>query len=166
MSLFLTSAVPFLFSSFLLFKDCVLGFVAMTSSLHLWPVGSIFATLISPFGPAMGARLVNWARHKRLVGRVVCWLFPADLGTHPVQRDAEPQVGLNADVLDQTRDVLRDAVQEGLRANGIAPDLPAELRSQTILLQRLVTGVEDLLKETRDLRADTYEVTSTITRTR
>ncbi|KAF7507138.1 hypothetical protein GJ744_010951 [Endocarpon pusillum] len=71
----------------------------------------------------MGARLVNWARHKRLAGPVVCWLFPADLGTHPVQRDAELQVGLNADILDQTRDALRDAVQEGLRAWATAADI-------------------------------------------
>ncbi|KAF7506592.1 hypothetical protein GJ744_011629 [Endocarpon pusillum] len=139
----------------------------MTSSQHLWLAGSIFATRISPFGPAMGARLVNWARHKQLVGPIICWLFPAELGTHPVQRDAKSQVGLNADILDQTRDALQDAVQEGLQAHGIRkePDLLAELRNQTALLQRLVTGVEDLLTETRELRADTYTVTGTITRT-
>jgi hypothetical protein len=149
--------------SFLLFKVYVLGFVAM-SYLYLWPAGSIFATLISPFGPAMGARLVNWARNKRLVGPVVCWLFPADLGTHPVQRDVEPQVGLNADVLDRARDALRDAVQEGLRAEGIGPELTAELRHLNNSLQQLVSGVDQMLKEVKDLRADTYTVTSTITR--
>ena len=133
---------------------------------HLWPAGSIFATLLSPFGQAMGARLVNWARHKRLVGPVVCWLFPADLGTHPVQRDVEPQVGLNPDVLDRARDALRDAVREGLRAQGRGPDLTTELRSLRNTLQQLVSGVDRMLEEVKDLRADTYTVTSTSTITR
>ena len=150
-------------SSFLPFKDYVLGFVAMTST-HLWPAGSILATLAFPFVPAMAARLVNWARHQQLVGPIVRWIFPVDVGTHPNQRDVEPQVSLNADSIDRMRDALRDAVQEGSRAAGIGPELTEELQRQNALLQQLVDGVERTLEEVRDLRADTYTVTSTITR--
>ena len=152
MSFFSSAAVPFL--SFPLFKDYVLGFVAMTST-DLWPAGSILATLASPFGPAMGARLVNWARHKRLVGPIVCWLFPVDVGTHPNQRDVEPQVSLNADSIVRMRDALRGAVEEGLRADGMVPQLIAEVRRQNALLQQLVDGVERTLEEVRALRAKT-----------
>jgi hypothetical protein len=157
-----SSLLSFL-SSFLLFKDYVLGFVAMTST-HLWPAGSVLATLASPFVPVMGARLVNWARHKQLIGPIVCWLFPVEVGTHPNQRDVEPQVSLNADFIDRMRDVLHDGVQEGSRAAGVGPELTGEVRRQNTLLQQLVDGVERTLEEVRDLRADTYTVTSTITR--
>ncbi len=133
------------------------------TSTNLWPAGSILATLASPFGPAMGARLVNWARHRRLVGPVVRWLFPADVGTHPDQRDAVPQVGLNADAIDQMRGALRDAVQEGLRVAGVGPELIEELRDQNTLLQQLVDGLGRTLEEARDLRANTHTVTSTTT---
>jgi hypothetical protein len=87
-----------------------------------------------------------------------------DEGTRPNQRDVEPQVSLNADFIDRMRDALRDAVQEGSRAAGIGPELTAELQRQNTLLQQLVDGVERTLEEVRDLRADTYTVTSTITR--
>jgi hypothetical protein len=158
----LSPLLSFLFS-FLLFKDYVLGFVAMTST-HLWPAGSILATLASPFGPAMGTRLVNWARHIRLVGPIVRWIFPVDEGSHPDQRDMEPQVSLNADSINRMRDALRDAVQGGLMPDGIDPELTAELRRQNDLLQQLVDGVRRTLEDVNDLRADTYTVTSTITR--
>jgi hypothetical protein len=150
-------------SSFLFFQDYVLGFVAMTST-HLWPAGSILATLALPLVPAMGARLVNWARHARLVGPIVHWLFPVDQGAHPSQRDVEPKVSLDADSVDRMRDALRDAVQEGLRAAGIDSQLTEGLDRQNALLQQLVDGVERTLEEARDLRADTYTVTSTIAR--
>jgi hypothetical protein len=134
------------------------------TSTHLLPAGSILATLASPFVPVMCARLVNWARNKQLVGPIVCWLFPVDVGTHPNQRDVEPQVSLNADFIGRMRDALRDAVQEGSRAAGVDPEPIAELQRQNTLLQQLVDGVERTLEEVRDLRADTYTVTSTITR--
>jgi hypothetical protein len=73
----------------------------------------------------MGTRLVNWARHKRLVAPIVCWLFPVDEGTHPNQRDVEPQVSLKADSIDRMRDALLDAVREGLRAAGRDPSMAA-----------------------------------------
>lgn len=121
-----------------LFQVYVPGFVAM-SYTHLWLAGSIIATLASPFGPAMGARLVNWARHKRLVGPIVCWLFlweqPVGEGTYPDQRDAEPQVSLDADSVDRIRDALHGVVQKGLRTAGIDPNLTGNLRGQNALLQ-------------------------------
>ncbi|KAI9875974.1 MAG: hypothetical protein M1823_007366, partial [Watsoniomyces obsoletus] len=104
----------------------------------------------------MGGRLVNWARQRRLVGPIFSWLFPVNEGTHPNQRDVEPQVSLNADSIDRTRDALRNAVQEGLRAAGTDLRLTAELQRQNELLQQLVDGVERMLEEVRDLRADTY----------
>lgn len=131
---------------------------------HLWPAGSILAKLASPFGPAMAARLVNWARHTRLVGPIVRWLAPVDEGTHPGQRDVESEVGPNADVVDRMRDAMRDAVQEGLAAAGVDPGLTAELQRRTDLLQQLVDGLGRTLDEVRGLRADTYTVPSTITR--
>ena len=124
-------------------------------STHLWPAGGIIATLVSPFLPAMGARLVNWARHKRLVGPIVCWLFPAE-GTHPNQRDVESQVGFNADLTDQSRYALRGTVQGGLRTAGKAPNLTEELQSLNASLQQLVDGIERTLDEVRELRVNTY----------
>lgn len=154
--------LPFL-SSFPLFKDYVSGFVAMTST-NLWPAAGIIATLTSPFGPAMGARLVNWARHRRLVGPIIGWLFPAEEGTHPNQRDVAPQVSLNADFFDRMRDALRDAVQEGRQAAGVEnQNLIAEVRLLRALLQQLVRDNEQILTELRNLQATTYTVTSTIT---
>lgn len=151
----------FLFSSLQVY---VLGSVAMSSN-NLWPAGSILATLASPFGPAMGARLVNWARHRRLVGPIVRWLFPADQGTHPDQQGAAPQVGPNADTIAETRDALRDTVREGLReVDGRVRDLTAEVRNQTTLLQQLVNDLGQTLEEVRGLRTDTHTATVNIAR--
>ncbi len=136
------------------------------SSQHLWPADGIIATLLSPFGPAMGTRLVNWARHFRLVGPVLCYLFPEEEGPRPNQRDGEPQVGLDAESIVLLRGALRDAVQEGLKAAGIDQALTAEIRRQNALLQQLVDVTERMRNEANDRHADTYTVTSTITRAR
>ena len=137
----------------------------MPLSAHLWPAGAIFATLLSPFGPAMGARLVNRVRHTRLVGPAARWLFPAELGIIPDQRGVVPEVGLDADAITRICVALRGAVQEGRQAAGGEPDhLTEELRRQNALLQQLAVDVEGLLQEVRASRADTYTVTSTITR--
>ena len=111
----------------------------------------------------MAGRLVNWARHRKLVGPIVRWIFLVDEGTHPNQRDVESQVGLNADPIDRMRDALRDR-QGGLMSHGQSEELTTEVRRQIILLRQLVDGVEWTLEEVRDLRTDTYTVTSTITR--
>ena len=153
----LTDSSPFL-SSGLRFK-----FVAM-SSQHLWPAGRIIATLFSPFGPAMGARLVNWARHSRLVGPVPRYLFPEEEGPRPKQRDGDPQVGLDAESIVLLRGALLDAVQGGLRAAGIDSELTAEIRRQNALLQQLVDALQGMREGATNRHVDTYTVTSTITR--
>ena len=94
-------------------------------------------------------------------------LFPADTGTHPDQQGAEPQVGLpHAVIVAVTRDALRDAVQEGVRAAGIGPERTADVRRTHDLLQQLIDVLGQTLEEVRELRADTYTVTSTIARQR
>jgi hypothetical protein len=94
----------------------------------------------------MGARLVNWARHRRHVGPLVRWLFPEEIGTPPSEREAEPQVSPdpNAHVC-LTADDVRDAVQGGLEAAGATPELIGEVRELRTLLQRLVQDQRRIL---------------------
>ncbi|KAJ4524683.1 hypothetical protein HRR78_004805 [Exophiala dermatitidis] len=72
------------------------------ASTHLWPAGGIIATLFSPFGPAMGARLVRWVR----------WIF-GDEGTPPGQREVVPEGGQETEgrIAQLTEDVSRQRVQ-------------------------------------------------------
>lgn len=127
---------------------------------NLWPAGGIIATLLSPFGPAMGGRLVRWARDTRLLGPGVRWLFPAD-----------PQVSPSPPPpLEVRGDALGAAVLEGLRAADINADLKALIENQNGLLQQLVgsnqlllEGNQSLLEEMRRLRANTYTVSCNIT---
>ncbi|KAK7894216.1 hypothetical protein LTR67_005974 [Exophiala xenobiotica] len=130
----------------------------MTSS-NLWPAGGIIARLASPFGPAMGARLVNWARHRRHVGPIVRWLFPEEIGTPPSEREAEPEVSPdpNAHVC-LTADAVRDAVQGGLEAAGATPELIGEVRELRTLLQQLVDGQRQILAA-MERPTNTYTVT-------
>lgn len=51
-----------------------------------WPAGGIAATLLSPFGPAIGTRVVGWARGLPIVGPVVCWVFPTDQSDPATER--------------------------------------------------------------------------------
>ena len=129
---------------------------------NLWPAGSIFATSIFPLVPAMGARLVNWARRCRLTGPMFRWVFPVELGTHPIQRGAEPQVGPNADEVLLVRD---GAVQEGLEAVRVRlNDLTGVALRQEAMLERIAESNDALLVEVRRLNtAHTYTVSSTIT---
>ena len=114
----------------------------------------------------MGARLVNWARHTRLVGLVLCYFFPEEEGPRPNQRDGEPQVGLDAESIVLLRGALLDAVQGGLQAAGINSELTVEIRRQNALLQQLVNVLEGIREEATNRHVDTYTVTSTITRAR
>ena len=43
-----------------------------------WSVSIILAHLVAPFEPAVGTRIVNWARERPLIGRVVGYLFPEE----------------------------------------------------------------------------------------
>ena len=131
---------------------------------NLWSAGGIIATLFSPFGPAMGTRFVNSARHTRFFGPVLDYFFPEEEGPHPIQRDGEPQVGLNADSTVLLCDALRDAVQGGLEAAGFNSDLIGEIRKQNALLQQLVDAVEGMREDATNRHADTYIATSTIAR--
>jgi len=134
------------------------------SSEYLWPAGGIIATLISPFAPAMGTRLVNWARHRRLVGPIIRYLFPEEEGPHPNQRDGVPQVGLDADSLARLSDALRDAQQGGPQADGDDQiSILTELQSINRTLQQLLVATEGMRDEVSRLNAGTYTITSTIT---
>ncbi|RDW69658.1 hypothetical protein BP6252_08678 [Coleophoma cylindrospora] len=136
------------------------------SSKNLWPAGGIIATLLSPFIPAMGTRLVHRARRVRFVGPLLHYFFPEEEGTHPNQRDGKPQVGLDAESIVLLCGALRDAVQEGLEAVGVDSELTAEIRRQNTLLQQLVDVLEGMREDATSRHVDTYTVTSTITRAR
>lgn len=124
-----------LFSSFSLFISLRFGIVAMPFFEHLWPAGSIFATLLLPFGLAMGARLVGWARDRRLLGPAVRWLFPADLVSPPP--------------LAVKDDALLAAVEKVGRT---AADLKAAIDDRNMLLQQLMDDRRELLQEMRQFR--------------
>jgi hypothetical protein len=152
MSSFFSAVLLFSLLFFFSLQSLRFGIVAMLFE-HLWPAGSIIATLLFPFGPAMGGRLVRWARDVRPLGPGVRWLFPAD-----------PQVSPSPPPpLEVRGDALRAAMQEGLEAAGIDADLKAAIESQNDLLQELVDGNQELLEEMRQLRANTYTVSCTIT---
>lgn len=126
--------------------------VAMPLSEYLWPSGSIFATLLSPFGPAMGARLVGWVRDRRLLGLAVRWMFPAD-----------PPVSISPPRLAVRDDALLAAVQEGLEAASMSAELKAAIEDQNEKLQQLIDGNRELLEVMTQLQRNTYTVTSIIT---
>ena len=115
---------------------------------HLLPAGSIFATLL-PFGPAMGARLVGWARDRRLLGPAVRWLFPAD----PVSMSPPPPLAVRDDA-------LLAAVQGGLTAASMNAELKALIENQNVMLQQLIDVNHEMLEVMRQLR---YTVSGTIT---
>lgn len=120
-------------------------------SSDLWPAGGIVATLVSPFGPALGARFVNWARDQPYIGPVARSLFPVRVATQ--EPDAGPQISLNDEFVDRMRGAFREAVEEGLRATGINPELSEELHQQSGALRRLAHAVERSLEEIRGPRS-------------
>ena len=149
--------VSYFFSAVLLFsllfffslQSPHFGIVAMPFFELLSPAGSIFATLLSPFGPAMGARLVDWARDRRLLGPAVRWFFPAD-----------PPVSMPSPAFLAVRDdALLAAVEAGLKN----AELTAELRDLKMVLQQLIEENRALLEATRQLGQTTYTVTCNIT---
>ena len=122
-------------------------------SEHLWPAGSILATLTALFASAMGARLGRWARDSRLLGPWVRWLFPVD---PPVSIDPPPPLAVRDDA-------LLAAMQEGLRAAGMNDELRAVIEEIKGQLQQLTFDNQELLEAVNSLRSNTYTMACTIT---
>jgi hypothetical protein len=149
----------FYFLLFLLFKDYVSRFVAMAAA-DIWLAATFFATLLSHYIPflvnklyILVVRLIRWTRHTQFVESI----FPVHEGTHPNQQDVEPQANVNASPIAQMRDAVRNGVQDGLRTVDIAPEWTTGVRQQGDVIAQL-------LEEVRNLRTDTYTVTTTIAR--